>query len=71
MAAALGGALPDILYDGMVDPAWGHKGKIRADCLTNNTAASFLASTQQDDEAPVKDLRKVHASALAGVSIRR
>ena len=43
MAQALGGTLPDIQYDGMVDPAWPVKndnpGQI---CLMNNGAATFL-----------------------------
>lgn len=43
IADALGGQLPDILYDGRVDPAWPSKdanpGEI---CLANNGAATFL-----------------------------
>jgi parallel beta-helix repeat protein len=43
MATALGGSLPDILYDGMIDPAWTKKGANPGNiCLANNGAASFL-----------------------------
>ncbi len=43
LAAALGGKLPDILYDGMVDPAWGRKGPNPGNiCLENNGAVTFL-----------------------------
>jgi len=43
MADALGGSLPDILYDGMVDPAWGKKSANPGEiCIGNNGAATFL-----------------------------
>jgi len=43
IADALGGALPDILYDGMVDPAWGKKGLNPGQiCLDKNGPATFL-----------------------------
>lgn len=43
IADALGGTLPDILYDGMVDPAWGKKGPNPGQiCLDKNGAATFL-----------------------------
>lgn len=43
LAAALGGTLPDILYDGLVDPQWKRKGPNPGQiCLTNNGAATFL-----------------------------
>lgn len=43
MADSLGGSLPDILYDGMVDPAWGKKDSNPGNiCLSNNGAATFL-----------------------------
>ena len=43
MADSLGGSLPDILYDGMVDPAWGKKGNNPGSiCLGNNGTATFL-----------------------------
>jgi parallel beta-helix repeat protein len=43
MADALGGSLPDILYDGRVDPAWPKKSANPGNiCVTNNGAASFL-----------------------------
>jgi len=73
MAAALGGGLPDILYDGIVDPAWGHKGENPAQiCLTNNAAASFLNFDAAGSmKHPVKDLRKYACKlpALSSVSI--
>jgi parallel beta-helix repeat protein len=43
LADALGGKLPDILYDGMVDPKWGHKGLNSGQvCLQRNGSASFM-----------------------------
>jgi parallel beta-helix repeat protein len=43
MADALGGSLPDILYDGMVDPGWGKKGPNPGDiCIVNNGSGTFL-----------------------------
>jgi hypothetical protein len=43
LAAALGGKLPDILYDGRVDPVWRRKGPNQGRvCLTANGAATFL-----------------------------
>jgi parallel beta-helix repeat protein len=42
MADSLGGSLPDILYDGMVDPAWGKKSNPGNICLGNNGSATFL-----------------------------
>jgi parallel beta-helix repeat protein len=43
LADALGGSLPDILYDGMVDPAWGKKGPNPGQiCLDKNGVATFL-----------------------------
>jgi len=43
LAAALGGKLPDILYDGRVDPAWKRKGPNQGQvCLSANGAATFL-----------------------------
>jgi len=43
LAAALGGQLPDVLYDGMVDPKWGRKGANQGKiCLQNNGSATFL-----------------------------
>jgi len=73
MAAAMGGSLPDILYDGMVDTDWGHKtenpGQV---CLANNGAATFLnfdAAGQM--KHAVKDVKRYACSlpALAEVSI--
>jgi len=43
LADALGGRLPDILYDGMVDKAWGKKGPNTGHvCLQRNGEAGFL-----------------------------
>src|ERR1051326_3000807 len=42
MAAGLGGSLPDILYDGMVDPAWGKKANPGEICIAKNGSATFL-----------------------------
>lgn len=73
MATALGGALPDILYDGMVDKAWGRKSENPGQvCLTNNGSATFLnfdAAGQM--KHPVSDVKKYACSlpALAGIMI--
>lgn len=73
MADALGGALPDILYDGMVDPAWGKKGENPGSiCLGNNGAASFLNFDAAGGmKRPVKDAKKYACTlpALSAVSI--
>ncbi len=43
MADSLGGSLPDILYDGMVDSTWGKKGPNPGSiCLSHNGSATFL-----------------------------
>jgi parallel beta-helix repeat protein len=60
MAGALGGTLPDIQYDGMVDPAWpqknGNSGQI---CFANNGAASFLNfDAAENMKHPITDIRK-------------
>jgi len=60
MAAALGGALTDIQYDGVVDPAWprksGNPGQI---CLTNNGAATFLNfDAAENMKHPITDAAK-------------
>lgn len=42
-ALAGGGTLADILYDGVVDPKWGHKGNNPGQiCIANNGSASFF-----------------------------
>jgi hypothetical protein len=42
LAGAIGGKLPDVLYDGVVDPSWG-KGKNPGQvCLQRNGDSSFL-----------------------------
>jgi len=58
-ADALGGSLPDILYDGMVDPAWGKKSANPGDiCLGNNGAATFLNFDARGGmKHPVRDVK--------------
>jgi len=60
MATALGGKLPDIQYDGVVDPAWpktnDNPGQI---CLMNNGPASFLNFDAAGNmKHPVTDVKK-------------
>jgi len=73
MADAMGGQLPDILYDGWLDPAWGNKTKNPGNiCLENNGSASFLNfDVANNMKRPVKDLKQYACSlpALAAVSI--
>jgi parallel beta-helix repeat protein len=59
LAAALGGKLPDILYDGRVDPAWGRKGPNQGQvCLSGNGAATFLNfDVAGNMKHPVQDVR--------------
>ena len=72
LATALGGKLPDILYDGIVDPAWGRKGPNQGRvCLSSNGAATFLnfdAAGQM--KHPVQDVKRYACSlpALTAVS---
>jgi parallel beta-helix repeat protein len=72
MAAAMGGTLPDILYDGWLDPAWG-KGKNAGNiCLENNGAATFLNfDVAGDMKHPVKDIKQYGCKlpSLSAVSI--
>ena len=43
LADAIGGQLPDVLYDGVVDSKWGRKGPNQGQlCLQNNGNATFL-----------------------------
>ena len=73
LSAALGGSLPDILYDGLTDPAWPKRGINPGDiCLTNNGAASFLNFDAAGPmKHPVKDVTQYACKlpALAAVSI--
>lgn len=66
LALALGGKLPDILYDGRVDPQWGRKGSNPGQiCLANNGDATFLNFDVADAmEHPISDPRK-YACSLA------
>ncbi|MGO9649908.1 MAG: parallel beta-helix domain-containing protein [Terriglobales bacterium] len=73
LAAALGGKLPDILYDGVVDPGWGHKrpnpGQV---CLSKNGAAGFLNFDAAGGmHHPVRDVKRYECSlpALSAVAI--
>ena len=73
LAAALGGSLPDILYDGLADPAWPKKGFNSGEiCLSNNGPATFLNFDAAGPmKHPVKDLAKYSCSLppLVAVSI--
>jgi len=72
LASALGGKLPDILYDGVVDPRWGKGAKAAQVCLANNGTASFLNFDAAGGmKHPVKDVRHYQCSrpALAAVSL--
>jgi len=73
LSAALGGGLPDILYDGLTDPAWPKKGLNSGDiCLTNNGPATFLNFDAAGPmKHPVKDISKYACALppLAAVSI--
>ena len=64
LAAALGGKLPDILYDGMVDPTWGRKGPNQGQvCLTANGAATFLNfDVAGQMKHPVQDIKRYACS---------
>ena len=64
LATALGGKLPDILYDGMVDPAWGRKGPNPGQvCLRNNGAATFLNFDAPGQmKHPVRDAKRYACS---------
>jgi parallel beta-helix repeat protein len=69
LAAALGGKLPDFLYDGLVDPQSGRTGPNRGQvCLQNNGAATFLNFDAAGGmKHPVRDL-KVYDCALPALS---
>ena len=73
MADALGGSLPDILYDGRIDPAWKKKGANPGDvCLGSNGAASFLNFDAAGGmKHPVRDVKNYACTLppLAAVSI--
>ena len=68
LADALGGKLPDILYDGMVDPKWGRGRNPGQLCLTQNGAATFLNFDRAGEmKHPVRDI-KVYACTLPPLS---
>ena len=72
LAAALGGKLPDILYDGVVDPSWGKGPNSGQLCLSKNGASSFLNFDAGGEmKHPVHDARRYECSlpALAVVAI--
>ena len=72
IAKAMGGSLPDILYDGLVDPAWGKKENSGQICLQNNGSATFLNfDAANGSKHPVTDVRKYACSlpSLSAVSI--
>lgn len=65
LADALGGKLTDVLYDGVVDPAWGKKGpNVGQLCLQRNGEAGFLNfDVAGEMKHAVKDV-KVYDCAL-------
>ena len=70
MAAALGGSLPDIQYDGVLDPKWpvksGNPGQI---CLSNNGAATFLNFDATGNmKHPITDVTK-YGCALPALDV--
>jgi hypothetical protein len=72
LAAALGGKLPDILYDGVVDPARGKKPNSGQVCLSQNGAATFLNFDAGGSmKHPVHDLKRYACTlpALTAVTI--
>ena len=72
LAAALGGQLPDLLYDGVIDPTWGRKGPNPGQvCLQNNSGATFLNFDMPQMKHPVRDLKPYACTlpALAAVSL--
>lgn len=72
LSDALGGKLPDILYDGMVDSAWGKGPNPGHICLQNNGAVTFLNFDARDQmKHPVRDLKQYACSLapLTAVSI--
>ncbi len=73
LSTALGGKLPDILYDGMVDSAWKKPGPNPGQvCLRNNGSASFLNfDVPGGMKHPVKDVKKYECSLppLSAVSL--
>jgi parallel beta-helix repeat protein len=73
IAKAMGGSLPDILYDGLIDPAWGKKENPGQICLENNGSATFLNfDAANNSKHPVTDVQKYACSlpSLSAVSIR-
>ncbi len=70
LAEALGGKLPDILYDGVVDKAWGKKGQNTGQvCLQRNGEAGFLNfDVAGEMKHPVKDV-KVYDCALPALEV--
>lgn len=69
LSAALGGTLPDVLYDGVVDPAI-RKAKKNANpaqiCLENNGAFTFLNSDNGNgSQHPVRDAKLYQCSLPA------
>jgi len=72
LATALGGKLPDILYDGVVDPSWGKQRNPGQLCLEKNGAATFLNFDAAGGmKRPVHDLKAYACSlpALTAVAI--
>lgn len=72
LADALGGKLPDVLYDGMVDPAWARKGKNPGQvCLQRNGGAFLNFDVAGQMKHPVSDVKQYDCAlpALEAVAI--
>jgi parallel beta-helix repeat protein len=63
LSDALGGKLPDFLYDGMVDPKWGRQPNSGQVCLQKNGDATFLNFDAAGHmKHPVRDLKAYSCS---------
>lgn len=72
LAVAIGGKLPDVLYDGVVDPAWGRGKNPGQVCLQRNGESSFLNfDVAGEMKHAVKDVKQYDCSlpALQAVGI--
>jgi parallel beta-helix repeat protein len=72
LADAIGGKLPDVLYDGSVDPAWGRKGKNPGQvCLQRNGGGFLNFDVGGAMKHPVSDVKQYDCSrpALEAVAI--
>jgi len=72
LADALGGKLPDVLYDGSVDPAWGRRGKNPGQvCLQRNGGGFLNFDVTGAMKHPVSDVKQYDCAlpALEAVAI--